>query len=142
MGVMADQLGGTDVPVNGISVAEMDEFRIDWFVRYIWGAGPVDAVTNYGIGEWITELDEIEPGDFVQFWRNDASGHNVVFLTGFQDASGDMEGFRYWSTQSTTDGIGENIEYIGRGAHDVKAGTIYAARLWQPVDWREKQTEF
>jgi hypothetical protein len=51
------------------------------------------------------------------------------------DSGGNIDGFRYWSTQSSTDGIGENEEYFGASGSSVDATYFFAARPAPPEDW-------
>ena len=73
----------------------------------------VRALAERGLGK-IVSLEEAKPGDLVQFWRNGSSGHAVIFLgLDRDDDDGDPEAIRYWSVQSSTDGIGRNSEPFG-----------------------------
>jgi hypothetical protein len=131
----ADAMTGGDGSLNGISVSELDEFRIDWFIRDLWGDGNVDALENYGIGERVTSLEDAQSGDVVQFWRNSGSGHNTIFIEWVRDSSQEITGLTYWSTQGSTDGIGYNTEYIGSGSSDINPSYIFLARPYMPGDW-------
>jgi hypothetical protein len=75
------------------------------------------------------ELEEAEPGDFVQFWRNNKSGHSVLFLGWERDSVGVISGLKYRSSQTKTDGIGDRIEAIGTGPKDINRWRLYIARL-------------
>lgn len=57
------------------------------------------------------EHDDAQPGDFVQFWRTNKSGHSVIFLEWIVDG-GKRIGVKYRSSQKFTDGIGDRIEYF------------------------------
>ena len=59
-----------DGSINGMTLYDLTEFRIDWYVRDLFGSGPAEAAENYGIGELITDWDDVQSGDFLQFWRN------------------------------------------------------------------------
>lgn len=88
------------------------------------------AVGNLGIGRQVSP-EEAEPGDFAQFWRG-RGGHSVVFLGWVFDNAGKKAGLKYRSSQSSTDGIGDKIEYFrdskaGKGQVDPER--IYFARL-------------
>ncbi len=130
-----DASTGGDGTLNGMSVSELNEFRVDWFVRDLYGDGVVTAVENYGIGEQVTSWSDVQPGDFIQFWRNSGSGHSVIFIDWERDADGDIEGFEYWSTQSSTDGIDYNSEYFGSSGSSVDASHFFVARAAMPADW-------
>ena len=125
-----ESINGTS-DINGMSMNELDEFRIDWYVRELFGAGPADAVENYGIGSLVAQWSDIRAGDFIQFWRNSGSGHNAIFIDWEYDSSDNIIGFMYWSTQGSTDGIGYNSEYFS----SVDPNHFYATRVAMPEDW-------
>ncbi len=88
------------------------------------------AVETLGIGREV-EMDEARPGDFVQFWRV-RSGHSVVFLDWVYDDAGNKAGLRYRSSQGSTNGIGDRVEYFQEseaGDGHVDPERIYFARL-------------
>jgi hypothetical protein len=124
-----------DGTVNGMGLSDLTEFRVDWFVRELYGDGVVSAVENYGIGEQITDWEDVRPGDFVQFWRHSGSGHNNIFVQWERDGDGEIEGLTYWSTQSSTDGISENTEYFGSSGSSIDPAYFFAARVYMPEDW-------
>jgi hypothetical protein len=128
---------GGDGSVNGISFDELYEFRTDWFVRELDGTGIVEAMENYGIGELVTDLDDVRTGDIVQFWRQSGSGHNVIFIDWETDSAGNRTGFEYWGTQGSTDGIGYASEYFGSSGSYVDPNFFFPGRLWMPEDWEE-----
>lgn len=78
-------------------------------------------------------IDEAKPGDFVQFWRNNRSGHSVIFLDWERDSVGNIAGLKYRSSQTKTDGIGDRVEVIGAGPKELNRKRIYIARLEKPV---------
>ncbi len=131
----ADRATGGDGSLNGMSVSDLDTFRVDWFVRELLGAGPADALDHFGLGGRVTDWDAVAPGDFIQFWRHSGSGHNAIFVGWEHDGDGAVIGFRYWSTQSSTDGIGFNEEYFGSSGSRVDPAYFFAARAAAPEDW-------
>jgi hypothetical protein len=68
------------------------------------------ALEQLNLGKAV-EHDDAMPGDFVQFWRTNGSGHSVVFLNWVVE-DGMRIGFKYRSSQKATDGIGDRIEYF------------------------------
>lgn len=128
-----------DGTINGMSVEDLYEFRLDWYVRELFGAGPADGVEFYGIGELVTDWDDVEEGDFIQFWRNSGSGHNAIFVDWEWDMDGNVIGFLYWSTQNSTDGIGYNSEYFGSGGSTVNPQYFFPARVYTPDNWIQWQ---
>lgn len=92
------------------SVEQVRRFQKEWYG--VTGdtnkqAGP--AMEQLKIGKSIP-FDEARPGDFVQLWRT-KSGHSAVFL-GWVEEAGRKIGFKYRSSQKSTDGIFDNVEYF------------------------------
>lgn len=118
--------------LEGKAVAQVRQFQQEWF-----GATSASrrkqcalAVTTLGIGREVP-FAEAAAGDFVQLWRTDGSGHSVVFL-GWVEEGGRRVGLRYRSSQGSTNGIGDCVEYFAgaegrQGRVDSSDG--YAARL-------------
>ncbi len=130
-----DEEVGGDGLLNGMTVDDVLDFRRDWFVRDLWGDGPGIALDNYGLGEPVSDWDEILPGDPLQFWRFNGSGHSVIFVTWATDTDGTIVGVDYWSTQPSTDGIGFQREYFGVSGSDIDPAHFYASRAWMPDAW-------
>lgn len=105
-----------------------DDFKRDWFCREINSPGPLDALLRVGMGKKIEKLDDALPGDFVQLWRNGKSGHSVIFVNWLKDASGKKVGFQYWSTQTSTNGIGYASEAFGPAKNQVMTEHFSIAR--------------
>jgi hypothetical protein len=84
------------------------------------------AVEKLGIGERI-EPDEARPGDFLQFWRTNESGHSVVFLD-WVEQDGRRIGFKYRSSQGSTKGIGDRVEYFADAGN--KQGLVDRERIY------------
>ena len=98
---------------EGKSIEQIKRFQKEWY-------GAVEepelrekqcslAVGNLGIGRAVP-FDEAQPGDFCQFWRG-KSGHSVIFL-GWAERDGKRIGIRYRSSQGSTNGIGDTVEYF------------------------------
>ena len=68
------------------------------------------ALEKLGIGKPVA-IKDAKPGDFLQLWRTNKSGHSVVFLDWITDA-GRPIGVKYRSTQTSTNGIGDRTEYF------------------------------
>jgi hypothetical protein len=89
------------------------------------------AVERLGIGRRVKDLEEARSGDFVQIWRTNKTGHSVVLIEPLRE-EGRLVGLRYRSSQKSTDGIGDRIEYFadvpGREGKVDRTRT-YVARL-------------
>ena len=131
----ADLATGGDGTLNGLAVADLEEFRVDWYVRHLLGAGASDALEGYGIGWRVSSFADVKPGDFVQLWRNNGTGHSVIFQDWERDGTGAIVGIDYWSTQSSTDGIAFNDEYFGSGSNDVDPNLVFVGRAAAPEEW-------
>lgn len=86
------------------------------------------AITEGGLGVRITDLEKARPGDFVQLWRHSGSGHSCVFR-GWERTGKRITGIRYWSTQSSTKGIGERTERFGKDGSTVKRDELWICRI-------------
>jgi hypothetical protein len=84
------------------------------------------AVEKLGIGKRINP-DDARPGDFLQFWRTNKSGHSVVFLDWVKH-DGRRIGFKYRSSQGSTKGIGDRVEYFADA--DRKDGLVDRERMY------------
>ena len=106
--------------IGGMTAAEVTgSFQHLWFCPAMKAPGPAEAMEAFGIGETITDLNDVRPGDFVQIWRCHGSGHSVIFIDWVRDEDGNATGMKYWSTQPATDGVGERVEMFGppEGVH-------------------------
>lgn len=129
--------GGDGDDLNGLTADDVFELRDDWFVRELDGPGAAYALDRWGLGVEVESFDDWRPGDFVQFWRNDGSGHNVIFIDWVTNGDGDRTGIRYWSCNgsSSTDGPGYNEEYFGTTRASIDASLTTAGRAALPEDW-------
>lgn len=88
-----------------------------WVVADATSHGISDALQNYGMGEK-KPFARLKPGDFVNFNRDNGSGHGVVFL-GYLDRTGnelatygpEVAGFKYFSSQGHLVGGGLGYRY-------------------------------
>lgn len=89
------------------------------------------AVEQLGVGVEVKRLQDARPGDFVQLWRTNKSGHSVVLVELLREGDRTI-GIRYRSSQKSTDGVGERSEYFadvpGRNGK-LDRNRIYIARL-------------
>lgn len=119
--------------IEGLNAAELHELRLRFFgdskVKRERRRLAAYGLESLGLGTQLKSLDDARPGDFVQFWRHSGSGHSAIFVNWIRNRSGKITGFVYWSSQSSTRGIGYNRESIGPKA--VKRDEIYIGR----ADW-------
>lgn len=126
-----DAYGHPDI--GGMTAGDMRDFRRIWYGVTDAERLSGKAISDYGLGEEIIDFEEVQQGDFVQFWRHSGSGHSVVFVDWVRDATQSIIGFEYWSTQGSTDGIGYHTEYFGETS-GVNRDRFWPARLRKSRD--------
>ncbi len=90
------------------NVLTVDALYLGAFYQYWqgWGvtdyASAADALVSEGIGEELFEedWDSVWPGDFVNIWRTDGSGHSVIFVDWIED-DGVKVGLRYYGCNTS-----------------------------------------
>ena len=113
----------------------LDVADVKWLQRNWYGTNEASAETQclYSLDKlklgYEVSNSDATAGDFVQFWRNNKSGHSVIFLNWIKDESGEITGIKYRSTQKSTDGIGDRTETIGDGERDININRLYIVRL-------------
>lgn len=111
-----------------VSAVDLEQFKADWFCHNIYSPGPQDALEASGCGKRLYDLNEALPGDFVQIWRNDKSGHSVIFVNWLLNREGKRSGLQYWSTQPATKGIGFSSEIFGSAPKQINEQYISVSR--------------
>jgi hypothetical protein len=120
--------------------AALKSFQRSWFGSDGDTTTMQNALVKAGLGVAIRKLDDALPGDFVQLWRNGGSGHAVIFL-GWVREKQKITGLRYWSTQKSTNGIGERTESIGDGKNAIDVQRLHIARVGvRPASPDEKKS--
>jgi hypothetical protein len=123
------EAGGLD----SIGPAQLLALKDRWYIREGSETGFVDALVELGLGQRIERLEDLRPGDLVQFWRNSGKGHSAVFVSARYGADGRARGMVYWSAQSSSEGIGQRIVSVGDGEHQISPGRWYAVRPIHPT---------
>ena len=113
--------------IKNFDDAALRRFKGQWFGSDGNRKTLQNAIVSNGIGQAIS-LTNARKGDFVQFWRYSGSGHSVIFAEWVKDAAGNKIGLKYWSTQSSSNGIGYRTEYFS-GSYGVDPDQIYIARV-------------
>ena len=116
-------------PPTGEMLLDLKE---DWYIRQGTRSGPVDALASRGLGVPIATLDDLQPGDFVQFWRNNGNGHSAIFIEHTRYRSGAVRGLVFWSAQGSSEGLGYRRVSIGSGESQVSPGNLYGVRAIAP----------
>ncbi len=115
--------------IPGVDGEEIKDLRSDWFGSTGDKRTLIQhAIVSRGLGRAIEKPEDARPGDFVQLWRNNGTGHSVVFLEWKKGGDGKLKALRYWSTQKSTDGIGEREERVG-GDDGIDPAQVYIVRV-------------
>ncbi|MBK7757771.1 MAG: hypothetical protein IPI35_15490 [Deltaproteobacteria bacterium] len=133
---VAAEMGLSFDDLNGLSDTDLKTMRTDWYVRELDGPGPDVALSARGLGARVESLDDLRPGDLVQFWRTSGSGHTVVFMGFEEDDAGNLTGLSYVSCQGASFGFGENTEYFGAFSGAIDPLLLFAGRPTMPSSWR------
>jgi|GEM_PF-1112857 len=124
--------------IKGMSYDQVQDFILHWYAAQ----GPKSssnitvAVQKYGLGISIKNLEDARPGDFIDFSRENNTGHTAVFLNWIFEGD-KIVGLKYWSSQSTTGGIAYKTEYFnvtkpdGKTYGNVRIDQLYIARIYQ-----------
>lgn len=126
--------------LEGKSAAAVRQFQKQWYGSTKEAAERqcALAVEELGIGREVKSLADAQPGDFMQLWRTNKSGHSVLFLDWVSDGD-QVVGIKYRSSQKSTDGVGDRVEYFaGAPGHEGKVDRkrTYIARLDAMLDRR------
>ena len=91
---------------NGMSFTDLFNMLQFW---YIEGPGDSEArgIIAYGLGQTITDPEQVRPGDFLSYSTTPAGGHAVIFIEWLRDEQKKIVGFKYFSSNlSGTHGVG------------------------------------
>jgi hypothetical protein len=94
---------------NGMSFSDLFNLLQLWYIEGP-GDSPQFGIESYGLGRKIENLEDAKPGDFLDFSRNNKSGHSVIFAGWVRDNAGKITGFKYFSSNSP--GVGYGTEYF------------------------------
>lgn len=116
--------------LDAFNLNQLKEFQSHWYGNSEVGAETqcVYALNKFQLGKSVYQ-ENAQPGDFVQFWRNNKTGHSVVFLAWEKDSKGKITGLRYRSSQKLTNGVGDRTETVGMGERDINPKRIYVGRI-------------
>lgn len=117
------QQGLSGNTIKNLSYSELQDFMLTWYVANgsKENSNLTVAVEKYGLGKRIYDLEKVMPGDFIDFSRDNNTGHTVVFL-GWKREENKIVGLKYWSSQGSTNGIAYKTEYFNVQRND---GTKY-----------------
>ncbi|MCX7958887.1 MAG: hypothetical protein N3B13_07555, partial [Deltaproteobacteria bacterium] len=125
-----------------------EPFKHCWYVdSAIKCYGARDALVKYGLGEKVDDFSKLQPADFVNYDRTNGTGHSVIFLNYLYDdgTSGteyksNATGFRYFSSQGSTNGLGFKNAFFDGFCSDkftnrdcgIIKSSLVMGRTWEP----------
>lgn len=119
--------------IGGLKAKDMSSLISAWFGADGNRRCAVNAIVKFGLGVEIKNPADARPGDILQIWRGDGSGHSAIFMGAEKDAKGTITAIQYWSTQKSSRGIGRRSEALIRPEAGITKGLkpdeIYIARL-------------
>ena len=113
---------------EGLGPRRLRALKEAWYNQGDLRGGPVDALVEQGLGEAVPEMADLQPGDFVQLWRNNGNGHSAIFVEHTRWRSGALKGIVFWSAQSSSEGIGYRRVSIGDQPAQVSPGKLQGVR--------------
>lgn len=111
-----------------LDVADVRRLQREWFGTSGDRKTLLTAITKNHLGRRIERWKDAQAGDFVQLWRHSGSGHSCVFRAWIREDE-KIVGLRYWSTQKSTQGIGEREERFGESGAAMKRDETYVVRV-------------
>jgi hypothetical protein len=94
---------------NGMGFSDLFNLLQLWYIEGP-GDSPQLGIVAYGLGKKIEQLQDARPGDFLDFSRNNRTGHSVIFVSWVKDDTGKITGFKYFSSNSK--GVGYGTEFF------------------------------
>ncbi len=106
---------------NGMTYNQLYDFVLIWYVATGNKSSNniATAMEKYGVGKEISNFEDARAGDFIDFSRENNTGHTGVFIKWIRD-NGKIVGVRYWSSQNSTKGINYKEEYFNIQKRDGK----------------------
>ncbi len=118
------------------TAASLLALKESWYIReegtVAVKTGPVEALVSRGLGVAVDSLDALQPGDFVQFWRNNGNGHSAVFIEHTRYRDGTIRGLVFWSAQGSSGGLGYRRVSLGEGDSQISPGSLHGVRAIEP----------
>jgi hypothetical protein len=114
--------------IGKLNAATIGDFRRAWYGSDGDRRTLAHALVDFELGTLVEKWEEAKPGDFVQLWRHDGSGHSAIFLEWKKNGS-EIAGIRYGSSQKSTGGIGVAAEDFGDSGRAVDRNQVYLVRV-------------
>lgn len=108
-----EELGRNIDDINGMNAEQLYDFILTWYAASEEKSQSNFAIAleRYGLGERIYDMEDLRLGDFIDFSRENNTGHSAVFINWIREGN-KIIGFKYWSSQESTKGISYKEEYF------------------------------
>ena len=126
------QKGLDEDDFNGMTFNDLFNALQLW---YIEGKGDSEerAISSYGLGHSVTNLEEAKPGDFLSYSTTPPGGHSVIFLGWLRDENNKIIGFKYFSSNlSGTHGVGFGSSHFSdynQNGHGVLRNSLHIGHV-------------
>lgn len=132
------QLGLEPDDFNGMTFNDLFNALQLW---YIEGTGDSEqrAITSYGLGHAVTNLEDVRPGDFLSYSTTPPGGHSVIFINWLRDDTNQIVGFKYFSSNlSGTHGVGYGRTHFSdaNNGHGVLRNSLHIGRVDAVTDYK------
>jgi len=118
---------------NGMGFHDLFNLLQLWYIEGT-GDSPQMGIDLYGLGRPITDWQDARAGDFLDYSRNNKTGHSVIFIEWVRDGNGRITGFKYFSSNSA--GVGYQTESFTDAGGKVLRNWFRLARVGAIEDYR------
>lgn len=118
---------------NGMTFYDLFNLLQFWYIEAT-GDSPQKGVVAYGLGKAIDNYEDAKPGDFLDFNRNNKTGHSVIFDGWLRDSTNKIIGFEYYG--SNYPGVGHYKEFFVEGGGKVIHKDFHLVRVGSIADYK------
>jgi hypothetical protein len=97
--------------IGDLNAETIGDFRRAWYGSDGDRRTLFHALVDARLGVPVEKWEEARPGDFVQFWRKNGTGHSAILLD-WERRGREIVGIRFGSSQGSTKGIGVKSEFL------------------------------
>jgi len=126
---------------NGMTFNDLFNLLQLW---YIEGKGDCEqrGIVGYGLGQALTDFEQVRPGDFLSYSTTPPGGHSVIFIDWLRDENKKIVGLKYFSSNlSGTKGVGYGQGKFsdsnnGKGLlrHSLRIARVAAIKDYKPFN--------
>lgn len=132
------QKGLDEDDFNGMTFNDLFNALQLW---YIEGKGDSEerAISGYGLGHKVTNLEDARPGDFLSYSTTPPGGHSVIFMGWLRDDNQKITGFKYFSSNlHGTEGVGNGTTHFSdsnANGHGVLRNSLHIGHVGAIKDY-------